>query len=178
MKPWEYILLGAGVVIAILLGFVVGRSFARVPAEPPVERIDTLVVHDTTTIVEPRDVIRRVIDSVRVPVPVTDTIVSRDTIYVSMVREQVVWEDSLARVYASGIMPNVDSVTHFTERTIITKETIVRQKDRWGIGIQAGVGAGKGGFTPYVGVGLSYNVFTWSFKRDAGKKAKKDNKKR
>ena len=98
-----------------------------------------------------------------VPYSVTDTIRMRDTLFVLLEREQVTWEDSLARVYASGVNPQVDSVIHFTQEMVITKEIPVIQvkKTRWGIGVQAGAGVGKDGLTPYVGVGVSYNILSW-----------------
>jgi len=178
MKPGHYILLGMGIVVAILIGFLVGRRCGRnAKGEPPTPRVDTLVIRDTETIVVPKYLTRRIIDSVRVPVHLRDTIMQTDTIYVSMVREQVVWEDSLARVYASGIQTQVDSVSHFTEKMVITKEIPVVRKDRWGLGIQGGLGYGKGGLTPYLGVGVSFNFITWSFTKE-GKSIFKKKKKR
>ena len=99
--------------------------------------------------------------------PVTDTLWKHDTLYVYLEREQIQWQDSLCRVYASGINPQVDSVTHFVQETIITREISVpvKVKSRWGLGIQVGYGAGVNGkqvcLTPYVGVGISYNILSW-----------------
>jgi hypothetical protein len=75
----------------------------------------------------------------------------------------VTWEDSLSRVYASGVNPHIDSVIHFTKDLIITKDIPVIQvkKTRWGLRVQAGVGAGKDGLTPYLGVGVSWNILSW-----------------
>ena len=162
MNPVRYILFGMGIVVAVLLGFQVGRRCPRnAPGEPQTPKVDTLVIHDTMTVTEPVFLTRRVIDSVLVPV--TDTLLLRDTLFVILEKEQVTWEDSLARVYASGIRPQVDSVIHFTREMVITKEIPVIQvkKTRWGVGIQAGVGAGKDGLTPYLGVGVSYNLLSW-----------------
>lgn len=150
------------VAIAALMGFLVGSRCTRIsPGEPPKPKVDTLVIRDTFTVTEPKYITRRVVDSV--PYPVTDTIRMRDTLFVLLEREQVTWEDSLARVYASGIDPHVDSVIHFTQEMVITKEIPVIQvkKTRWGIGVQAGAGVGKDGLTPYVGVGVSYNILSW-----------------
>ena len=112
-------------------------------------------------VTEPVLITKRVVDSVLVPVK--DTIHLRDTMFVILDREQVAWEDSLAMVYASGILPQVDSVIHFTREMVITKEIpVIRlEKTRWGVGVQAGFGAYKGGLTPYFGVGLSYNILSW-----------------
>ena len=162
MKPWTYILIGVGLVVAVLLGFLVGQRCPRNGGgETPTIKVDTLVIRDTIKVTEPISVTKRVVDSI--PYPVTDTLRLRDTLYVFLEREQIRWEDSLSVVYASGVMPKVDSVIHHTHNLIITKEIPVIQvkKTRWGLGVQAGVGAGKGGLTPYVGVGVSYNILSW-----------------
>lgn len=151
-----------GIALASCIGFLVGhRCTGNDPAEPPATRVDTLVIRDTFKVTEPKYITRRVVDSV--PYPVTDTIRMRDTLYVLLEREQVTWEDSLARVYASGIDPHVDSVIHFTQEMVITREIPVIQvkKTRWGIGVQAGAGVGKDGLTPFVGVGVSYILLSW-----------------
>lgn len=162
MKPHEYIIIGFGIAVAILLGFLVGRRCPRGDqGESLTPKVDTLFIRDTIKVTEPKYVTRRVVDSI--PYPVTDTIRLRDTLWVILERQQVTWEDSLSRVYASGIDPHVDSVIHFTRDQIITREIPVIQveKTRWGIGIQGGVTADKDGVIPYVGVGLSYNIISW-----------------
>lgn len=151
-----------GVVVAILIGFLVGRRCGRnAPREPVSPRVDTLLIRDTFKVTEPKNETIKVVDSVLVPV--TDTIRVTDTLYVILERQQVTWEDSLARVYASGIDPHVDSVIHFTGKMVITREIPVIQvkNTRWGLGVQAGIGAGKDGLTPYLGVGVSYNILSW-----------------
>ena len=120
-----------------------------------------MFIRDTIKVTEPVYVTRKVVDSVLVPV--VDTIRYRDTLYVFLEREQIRWEDSLAVVYASGVRPEIDSVIHYAERMVIVKEIpVVRvKKTRWGIGIQAGAGATRDGLTPYIGVGVSYNILSW-----------------
>lgn len=162
MKWWKYILTGIGIAVAILILFLFDRRIPRnAPQEPQSIRVDTLFIRDTIKVTEPVFVTRRVVDSVLVPV--TDTIRLRDTLYVFLEREQIRWEDSLSVVYASGVRPEIDSVIHYAERMVIVKEIpVVRvKKTRWGIGIQAGAGATKDGLTPYVGVGVSYNLLSW-----------------
>lgn len=162
MRPERCVLVLMGIVSAILIGFLVGRRCGRnAPGEPASPRVDTLLIRDTFKVTEPKKETIKVVDSVLVPV--TDTIRVTDTLYVILDKEQVTWEDSLARVYASGIDPHVDSVIHFTGKMVITREipVIEVKKTRWGLGIQAGVGAGKDGLTPYLGVGVSYNLLSW-----------------
>lgn len=131
----------------------------------PNVKVDTLFIHDTLTCYEPIFKEKRVIE--KQLVQVTDTLIVHDTLYVYLNREQVVWQDSLSVVYASGILPQVDSVRHFTSNQIITIEKAipVTKKTHWGLGIQAGYGLGyadKRVFgVPYIGVGISYNILSW-----------------
>ena len=166
MKGWQYILTGVGIAVAVLIGFLIGQQHPqKSPVEPVKEKVDTLLIFDTLTLTKPVFVEKIQLDSVYMPV--TDTLWKHDTLYVYLVREQIQWQDSLCRVYASGINPQVDSVTHFVQETIITREISVpvKVKSRWGLGIQVGYGAGVNGkqvyLTPYVGVGISYNILSW-----------------
>ena len=166
MKGWQYILTGVGIAVAVLIGFLIGQKHPqKLPVEPIKEKVDTLLIFDTITLTKPVFVEKIQLDSVYMPV--TDTLWKHDTLYVYLEREQIQWQDSLCRVYASGINPQVDSVTHFVQETIINKEISVpvKVKSRWGLGIQVGYGAGINGkqvyLTPYVGVGISYNILSW-----------------
>ncbi len=166
MKGWQYILTGVGIAVAVLIGFLIGQKHPqKPPVEPIKEKVDTLLIFDTITLTKPVFVEKIQLDSVYMPV--TDTLWMHDTLYVYLVREQIQWQDSLCRVYASGINPQVDSVTHFVQETIVNREISVpvKVKSRWGLGIQVGYGAGINGkqvyLTPYVGVGISYNILSW-----------------
>ena len=166
MKGWQYILTGVGIAVAVLIGVLIGQKHPqKSPVEPIKEKVDTLLIFDTITLTKPVFVEKIQLDSVYMPV--TDTLWKHDTLYVYLEREQIQWQDSLCRVYASGINPQVDSVTHFVQETIITREISVpvKVKSRWGLGINVGYGAGVNGkqvyLTPYVGVGISYNILSW-----------------
>ena len=166
MKGWQYILAGVGIAVAVLIGFLIGQQHPqKSPVEPIKEKVDTLLIFDTITLTKP--VFVEKIQLVSVYMPATDTLWKQDTLYVYLEREQIQWQDSLCRVYASGINPQVDSVTHFVQETIVNREISVpvKVKSRWGLGIQVGYGAGVNGkqvyLTPYVGVGISYNILSW-----------------
>ena len=166
MKGWQYILTGVGIAVAVLIGFLIGQKHPqKSPVEPIKEKVDTLLIFDTITLTKPVFVEKIQLDSVYMPV--TDTLWKHDTLFVYLEREQIQWQDSLCRVYASGINPQVDSVTHFVQETIVNREISVpvKVKSRWGLGIQVGYGAGVNGkqvyLTPYVGVGISYNILSW-----------------
>lgn len=162
MTPKQYIILGLGIAFAVVLAFLVGQRCPRNPqGEPQIPRVDTLYVRDTIKVTEAVSVTKRVVDSILVPVH--DTTRVKDTIYVFLEREQVRWEDSLAVVYASGVNPQVDSVIHYIQERIIIKEFPVIQvkKTRFGLGFQAGATADREGVTPYIGIGVSYNILSW-----------------
>ena len=154
------------ILCVILLMFSIGilmeqKYRQKSPLELPEIKVDTLVVRDTIMQYKPIFVDKIKVDSVLVPVK--DTIVIRDSVYIYMDREKITWRDSLCEVYASGIMTQVDSVRHFQEYKYITIETQVpvKVKSHWGLGVNAGYGVGQGGLTPYIGIGVSYNILSW-----------------
>lgn len=54
----------------------------------------------------------------------------------------------------------VKNFNPYTETTSIrTYQVTVPKQKRLGVGVQAGYGLGAGGATPYIGVGMSYNLF-------------------
>ena len=153
------------VIMALLLSYVIGRRDGFNSAvEGETEKVDTLYLRDTIVQYEP--ILEERVVLKKVPVPVTDTLRVHDTLYVYLDREQVVWQDSLSRVYASGILPQIDSVQHYITERIVTKEVTIHVKKpcRWGVGVHAGYGVQLGDqvrFAPYVGVGVSYNILSW-----------------
>ena len=166
MKWWHYILLLLSIVAALLIGVLIGGEYPlKKPIEPMNKKVDTLFVHDTITLSKPVFVEKVKLDSVLVPV--IDTLRIQDTMYVYLEREQIQWQDSLCKVYASGVMPRVDSVQHFVCDKIVTIETRVpvKVKTHWGLGVNAGYGVGLHGkqvyMTPYMGIGISYNILSW-----------------
>lgn len=152
-------------VLALILSYVIGRRDGlNSAARGETESVDTLFLYDTITqykpILEERVVLQKV------PVMVRDTMWMHDTLYVYLEREQVMWQDSLSRVYASGIFPQIDSVQHFVSERIVTKELtqVVKKPCRWGVGIHGGYGIMIGKdveFSPYLGIGISYNIISW-----------------
>lgn len=145
-----------------LFGFIIGQKHPqKLPVEPIKTKVDTLVIRDTIMSYKPIYVDRVQLDSVLVPV--VDSVKIHDTTFVYLEREKVTWRDSLCEVYASGIMTSVDSVRHFQVYKYITieKQVPVKVKTHWGLGVNAGYGVVKGGLTPYIGVGISYNILSW-----------------
>lgn len=155
----------AGYILAVLATaaiciFVASRC-KYIMKEPPQERIvsrvDTLYLRDTLTVYKPSKVTRTVKDTVRVTVRETQIDTMHDTVFVYLPQESIVWQDDRCIVYAHGINPQVDSVTHFNSGAVVTR-TVTERPKRWGIGVSAGYGMSKDGLSPYIGLGISYNI--------------------
>lgn len=147
--PWILVILLA--VVCVVAWF---RPHEPLPAEIRTEtKVKTVVKVDTLLISAPMAPL--------LVFQLTDTIRIGDTV---VQREQAYYEDSLYRAWVSGYRPRLDSieiyprmVTHTITNDIY--HTIkVKDKRRWGLGVQAGYGY-PGGF--YVGGGVSYNLFIW-----------------
>jgi hypothetical protein len=150
-----------------LVAYFVGKRDGKISLSKEIKtQVDTMLVRDT--IVSYKPVYVEKIKTERVPVVVekTDTMMLHDTLYVYLQKEQITWEDSLSKVWVSGVMPEVDSVQHYITERIVTKEVVIPKvkKTRWGLGIHAGYGLQFGQqiqACPYVGVGVSYDLLSW-----------------
>lgn len=123
-----------------------------------IEVRDTIILRDTITREKPVYIARRIVDTIYIRTTV------KDTAFVAVPREEKVYQDSTYRAVVSGYLPSLDTIQIYqTEREIIRTVKVTEiEKKRWGVGIQAGVGGGihQGQviFTPYIGVGISYNL--------------------
>lgn len=157
------ILIGAAFVLFLGLVFLIGYGIGRIKGKSAVltefvTRVDTLTVRDTITRVKPEYRLIRKTDTIRVAV--TDTVRITDTLYLQLPREQRTYEAKEYRAVVSGYRPSLDTISVFTETRYITKVLSEKPK-RWGIGIGGGYGIGRDGLTPYLGVGISYNLIRW-----------------
>lgn len=86
---------------------------------------------------------------------------TQDSVTVQIPITQRVYETDRYRAVVSGYQPSLDDLL------IYQPSQVVRIKDkpkRWGIGVQVGYGMtvkGTPQFAPYIGVGVSYNLFTF-----------------
>lgn len=75
---------------------------------------------------------------------------------------QKIYSDSLYQAWVSGYSQTLDSIKIYNKTTTITKtvETVKYKKKHWSAGFQVGYGY-NGSFSPYIGVGVQYNIFSW-----------------
>lgn len=133
----------------ILLGmvavgsFVMGWTFRPIPEVTPLESAplmaDSVILSDTVVLRHER--------------VVHDT----DTVYVPIVRtifDTVIHEVHVAG-QVSGFMPSLDSL-------VVECPPCPPPPGRspWALGVQMGFGMASGGFTPYLGIGLTFNLLS------------------
>lgn len=151
-------------------GFFVGwHGYPKCPAVET--RTDTIVKIDTL-----RDTVL---------VPVTRTVVRRDTVWMYVVRdpsadsltadsalvavpiERKVYQTVDYRAEIEGFRPELISMEVYRQTQFINRTQTLTTPDRrrWGFGLQAGYGAtiqnGRIVAVPTVGVGVQYSIFKW-----------------
>ena len=148
------------IIIVVLILFIVFRP-ARVERVPGEVVRDTIITNriDTVWGTVPVPVYESVVDSFPfvVPVPVPgDTV--RDTVYLPIT--QKIYKDSLYTAYVSGYRAKLDSIEVYSKtRTMFIRERVKRK--RFGLGMQAGYGFSGNKASPYIGVGVSCNLWEW-----------------
>ena len=161
MKPWQYILLGVGIALAVLASWFAGRSYGiDHPTSEANEKVDTLlIVRVDTLVLTPKLISRKVVDTMVVYV--------RDTIPVPLPVEVKTYADTSYYCEVSGVCPKLDTLVVYP-RTLdryITKEVVrTITPPRWSLGVQVGVAAGyfitpagwQVGAGPAVSVGFAY----------------------
>ena len=85
--------------------------------------------------------------------------VTPDSVSVEIPITQKVYETDRYRAVVSGYKPSLDDIYIYQPTQIVQVKS---KPKRWGVGIQVGYGATlkqTPQFSPYVGVGVSYNLF-------------------
>lgn len=152
MRTW-------GILTLVVMAFCLGL-WARGERVEVVERVehDTIRVTDIRVDTVFRDkVIYRRLPSVEVVR--TDTLVLTDTVFVAIPIETYIAQDTSYYIEATGYDVRFRHI-EFYPTTIYNTERVSVPR-RWGIGIQAGYGASKQGISPYIGIGVQYNIFSF-----------------
>lgn len=153
------------ILLLVALFLTPSRCFKRFDASSS-GRIDTLIVERIDTI---RDTI---------PVPSYEMFVRHDTVYLPTISSdpsdsgrndsipvvvpitQKEYRTDQYHAYVSGYRAKLDSIDVYARtQTVYLKEPSKRK--RWGLGLQVGYGMAGNKAGPYVGVGVSYNLFQW-----------------
>lgn len=147
-----------GIIGLLVATFFLGRHTHKVePIE--VERVvyDT-IVHEKVKV----DTMWRTrVETVYLTEVRRDTIMVRDTVMVEVPIYTYIAQDSLYRVEVEGFNVYFKRIDVYPRTVYRTQEKVVQTSDKWGLGVQVGYGASKQGLSPYIGIGVSYNIFTW-----------------
>lgn len=156
------ILLACVVITVIFLaGFLTRQCTFKMPEPEIKEYRDTVYLPDTVKVPEPVEVEHIVKDTMYVDVG--DVVVVHDTTYLPLPREYVTYQDSSYRAVVSGFRPRLEELTMYPKKEVVTIQTEKVYTEykhyKFGVGIQAGYGITPSGFQPYLGLGVSYNLF-------------------
>lgn len=146
-------------IAALVVAFFLGQLFAQ-PDVVEVERVefDTIVQREVVAdTIERVKVVYRTLPSVEVVR--TDTLVVRDTVMVAVPISRYTFADSLYRCEVEGYEVSLKRMEVYPKT--IYRTQVVTKPSRWGIGVQVGYGMSREGVSPYVGVGVNYNLISF-----------------
>lgn len=86
--------------------------------------------------------------------------IGNDSVSISIPITQSLYETEDYRAYVSGYNAILDSIFVTSRQTVIRIRDPAKKK-RFSIGIQAGYGMTPKGFQPYIGLGVSVNLFNF-----------------
>lgn len=137
--------------LLLLSAFMVGRHRGKGLAGGSVRlKPDTVVIRDTVRLPVPEPVLTEVVKYVRL----TDTVVRNDTVFIPII--QKVYQSPDYKAWVSGYQAALDSIEIYPKTVTVTRTVPQR---RWGLGVMGGYGIGKGGLSPYVGVGVYWRIW-------------------
>jgi len=157
VNKWRIILF-LFILAIIVFAFFTGKRYAESNQHVLTDTIIVVKI-DTVKIDKPIYVTENAIDTIFLVI--NDTIRLNDTLYQTLPITQRMYEkDSIYRAWVSGYRPQLDSLLVFPKT--ITKtitNTVYQNSSKFGIGVTAGYGVNKTGFSPFVGIGVYYSIF-------------------
>lgn len=153
-------------VLVVLLVLALAAVYFR-PLEPrPAEIVrDTITQTDTIrdTVPIPSKVRPVRTDTVYLPVAndsVKGDSIKGDSVSVAIPITQKEYETEKYKAWVSGYRAKLDSIDVYDRTRTITEREIPRRK-RFGLGLQVGYGLTGNKASPYIGIGISYDLFRW-----------------
>lgn len=149
-------------IIAMVVAFIIGISIPKCNDKIKHDVIvDTVILRETIrdTILIPQKVYITRYDTVLLKV--IDTATTEKKVIVPIETKEYKTKDYHAKI--SGFNPSLDFMEVYQQTKIINRtETVkVTKKPKFGVGIQVGYGYSNEQFYPYIGVGITYNLFSF-----------------
>lgn len=180
MRTKHFILLALGGLIAFLAGFFIGKSREETVLGTVTETRETRVDTIRDSVPVPIEAIAlgrrrytlpagygRCGDSDSIGAAACGTAAggeprcSGDSAMVELPMIQRHYADSTYEAWVSGPLdPRLDSVRVYARTTTVTRHAR-EPPGRWHLGVNAGYGYGPKGLQPYIGVGLTYSIFSF-----------------
>ncbi|MCM1454830.1 MAG: hypothetical protein NC193_09920 [bacterium] len=130
--------------------------------------ISRRTVYDTVTVYRPvpRDSVVTRYVTVRLPVThppdtAAGTCASTDSADVDVPLSSVEFRDSTYRIWASGFRVSIDSLRIYPRTEYVTLTPPAPRRHRWHIGPTVGYGLTPHGPEPFIGISVTYSLFSW-----------------
>ena len=125
-------------------------------------KVEYVIKHDTITIEKPIPITKYVYKTI------TDTILVNNVPTIADIPiERKIYQDNNYRAVVSGYKPNLDTLSIYRKDsliyTTIEREITKYRNDysRWSLGISGGYAMTNKGLTPYIGIGINYDLIRW-----------------
>lgn len=146
------------ILFALLSAFYMGRNSVKARVVEVDRVVYDTIVHEKVKV----DTMWRTrVEKVYLTEVRRDTVTIRDTVLVEVPIYTYIASDSLYKVVVEGFGVEFKSVEVYPKTIYKERTDIIKERNRWGIGVQAGYGISKDKLTPYIGIGVSYNIITW-----------------
>lgn len=143
-------------ILVILLSIAVLFLWDRKGNMPSRSMCDTIITYDTVRDTVPKIVYKRYIRTDTAYLPTLngkDSI--HDSVRVAIPIVQKEYKTMQYHAYVSGYNAALDSIRVFIPHITIRE----RDNKRWGLGVQVGYGVCGNRTSPYIGIGVNYNIF-------------------
>lgn len=152
-------ILGGIVVLALVVGaFFFGRSTMKIEnVDTRIER-DTVIVRDTIREYYPREVVKTIVRTELVEVPIVRCDTIRDTMWVELPIESREYKSKEYYAIVEGYNPMLKYIEVYPRTAYINSTETIKERKHWGVslGVQGGYGFTPKGWQPYAGVGVSF----------------------
>ena len=152
-------ILGGIVVLALMVGsFFFGRATKDTSiVSTKIER-DTIIVRDTIREYYPQEVVRTIVRTERVEVPIIRYDTIREVVEVEIPIEAKEYKSEEYYAIVEGYNPRLKSIEVYPRTAYINTTETIKERKRWGVsvGVQGGYGFTPKGWQPYAGVGVSF----------------------
>lgn len=79
-------------------------------------------------------------------------------------KDSIINKQDTLIIYQDSLIKGKDSIIYLDRKVIEYQDKIINiapKPKRWGIGLQGGYGANKDGLSPFIGVGVSYDIISF-----------------